>query len=306
MYRSILVPLDGSPFGEQALPMALGIAKRAGATLQVAHVYVPLALLYAEARPNVENTQDPRVLEQARNYLDGVVQRLKPVSKIPVTSVFLQGPIAQTLQEHAQAAGVDLIVMSTHGRGALRRFWLGSVADELLRRSTVPLLLIRPREEAVNFDKEPALNHILIPLDGSELAERVLEPATALGGLMQAHYTLFRVVPTVQYVGYGFDYYPVRVGDENLDQLHEATAQAYLDRVAGRLRKQSLPVESRVLAEPQAATAILDEARILKVDLIALATHGRRGMARLLLGSVADKVIRGATAPVLVVRPPSA
>ena len=85
-------------------------------------------------------------------------------------------------------------MMTTHGHGPLSRFWLGSVADEMVRRATTPILLVRPHEKAIDLAAEPVLRHILIPLDGSALAEQVLGPAAALGSLLQCDdYTLLRV-----------------------------------------------------------------------------------------------------------------
>src|SRR5438067_676921 len=93
--------------------------------------------------------------------------------------------------------GADLVVMTTHGRGPLGRLWLGSVADALVRDLAMPLLLVRPQETAPDFKREPLLKHLLLPLDGSPLAEQMLEPAVALGTLMEADYTLLRVIKPV-------------------------------------------------------------------------------------------------------------
>ena len=180
MYRSILVPLDGSTFGEQALPLALSIARRAGASLQVVHVHVPL-MPYDESLLTI----DPRLNEQAREseraYLDAVVERLSRIAPVPVTSALLEGPVAEALYEHTVTAGTNLVVLTTHGRGPLARFWLGSVADELVRRLPMPILLVRPQETVPDLAGEPVLQRMLIPLDGSEFAEQILEPAMALG-----------------------------------------------------------------------------------------------------------------------------
>ena len=133
-------------------------------------------------------------MEGQREYLDTTVKRLAVLHSVPVTSALLESPaIAETLNAHAATTGADLIVMTTHGRGPLSRFWLGSVADELVRRATIPILLVRPQEKAPDLSSEPILRHILIPLDGSALAEQALEPALALGKLMEADYTLVRI-----------------------------------------------------------------------------------------------------------------
>jgi nucleotide-binding universal stress UspA family protein len=149
---------------------------------------------------------------------------------------------------------------------------------------------------------EQAFQHVLIPLDGSTLAEGVLEPAVALGKLMQAEYTLLQTIE-VPILGYAPAAQVAGLDDQILEQWR-VEAQAYLDQVAEHMRAQGLAVRVSVMVG-QAAPAILDYARDHVVDVIAMATHGRGGAARMLLGSVADKVVRGAGAPVLLYRPPA-
>ncbi len=304
MYRSVLVPLDGSAFAEHALPLALGIARRAGASLRVTQVHVPLALMYVDSMAPLAYQGESGIMEQERSYLDGLVKRLKAVSPVPVTPTLLEGPeVAELLNGHARTHGVDLVVMTTHGRGPMTRFWLGSVADELLRRASVPLLLVRPQNGEAELAREPVLRHFLIPLDGSELAEKVLEPAVSLGGLMQADYSLLRVYGPVTETRID----PLGAGIlsrlESAPDAVKAAAETYLGRVAERLRSQGLTVQAHAVFGQQAAVAILREAKVRESDLIALESHGRGGVDRLLLGSVADKVVRGASTPVLVQRP---
>jgi nucleotide-binding universal stress UspA family protein len=300
MLHALLVPLDGSPFAEQALPLALSVARRARATIQLAHVHVPL--VYFHDYEKLEGLLDEKIREREHAYLEGVAQKLTGVSVVPVTSTLLpEGPVSDALQKQA-AATEALVVMTTHGRGALSRFWLGSVADELVRRGPATLLLVRPREDAADPAREPALQHVLIPLDGSPHAEQVLDSALELGGLMQARYTLVRVVAPVPVVGADLPGYAAGGLDlPRLEQL-QTEARAYLEAVADRLRARSLQVQTCVVVNKQPAIGILETARTQAVDLIALETHGRSGLPRLFLGSVADKVVRGATVPVLVHR----
>jgi nucleotide-binding universal stress UspA family protein len=301
MYRSLLLPLDGSALAEHALPWALSIARRAGATLHVALVHVSAPVLYADSLP-LGDVWDTKHLHQERAYLDGVVRRLAAASAVPVTATLLEGPVvADTLSGQATATGADLVVLTSHGRGPLSRFWLGSVADEMMRRAAPPLLLVRPREAAPDFTAEPVLRHLLIPLDGSALAEQVLEPAVALGRLMQADYALVRSYGPRVSPGLDPLTYALLAGGSG--ERQEAEARAYLDRVAEQLKNQGLEVRTHVVFGQHPASAILDTAQRLAVDGIALATHGRRGLPRLLLGSVADKVLRGASVPVLVHHP---
>jgi nucleotide-binding universal stress UspA family protein len=308
MYRSILVPLDGSPFGEQALPLAVGIARRSAAHLRVVHVHVPLAEVYAETWPGFESTVNPALRLRSQGYLDAVRRRLEVAAgpDVEVTCALVEGTVPEALQEQVVATGADLVVMTTHGRGPLARAWLGSVADALIRRLSVPLLLARPRETAGDA-AEPPPRHVLIPLDGSPLAEDIVEPAVALGSLRDAEYTLFRVIPPM--IPWSCTGYPAAAGYEELlaelEQLHaqdRAEAGAYLDRLAVGLRERGLRVNTRVACHDQPAVAILDEAKAHPDGVVALATHGRGGLPRLFLGSVADKVLRGSNLPVLIHR----
>src|SRR5262249_28136727 len=156
----------------------------------------------------------------------------------PVTTALLDGPVAEALQEHAQANGADLIVMTSHGRGPFSRFWLGSVADQLIRRSPIPLLIVHPHEGRPDWAQDQRPLRVLIPLDGSALAEQVLEPALVLGRLMQAEYTLFRVVELLPQAGQDpLSYAPSVIAREEIEQL-KVEARIYLGRVAERLREQ--------------------------------------------------------------------
>jgi nucleotide-binding universal stress UspA family protein len=303
MYRSLLVPLDGSAFGEHALPLALSIARRANASVKLVRVHVPFILMYADSIAPGTYEAEAKVMEQERAYLNGMVKRLAAVSPVPVTSALLEGPvIAECLQGCAATSGADLIVMTTHGRGPLSRFWLGSVADEMVRRATTPILLVRPHEKGLDLASEPVLRHVLIPLDGSALAEQVLSHAGALASVIESEYTLLRVYgPEVDLDPLT---YAVLGGFEPGTEQLRLKAQEYLHQVAERLKGQGFKVRTHVVLGQHPASAILDTSQSLSVDLIALETHGRRGLPRLLLGSVADKVIRGASTPVLVHRSP--
>jgi nucleotide-binding universal stress UspA family protein len=293
MYRSIMVPLDGSAFGEYALPFALGLARRAGAQLHLVHVHAPPTAALAE-------TDDAALRAAHHMYLEGLVQRVRASWDVPITTIQLDGPIAETLHEYAVKTQADLIAMTTHGRGALSRFWLGSVADTLIRQVSMPLLLVRPHAQPLDLAHEPAIKHMLVPLDRSELAERLLGHATTFGRTTQARYTLLQVV-TPEFIGYGTELYALSMENRFIEEL-QSKAQAYLERVALPLRADGLKVETATAVD-LAGTAILNYAQEHAVDLIALATHARTGLARLLIGSVADKVIRGATVPVLLYRP---
>jgi nucleotide-binding universal stress UspA family protein len=172
------------------------------------------------------------------------------------------------------------------------------------------VLLVRPTDAPVDLAREPALGHVLLPLDGTPLAEQMIEPALELGRLLGAEFTLLRVVKPVLAVDYPIEGATLGAMAAALVERTEklqgqvcAEALAYLEKVAERLRERGFRVRTRVEVEEQPAVAILKHSRSAAADLVALATHGRRGLKRLFLGSVADKVIRAGAVPVLVRRP---
>jgi nucleotide-binding universal stress UspA family protein len=300
MYRSILVPLDVSPFGEQALPLACSLARRSGATLQLVHVHVPLKPLILEAISLVDPGTDAHDRAREHAYLERLAQRLTVDWDIHVTAAVLDTPVADALLTHALEARVDLIVMSTHGRGALSRFWLGSVTDQLVRRAPVPVLLVRPREAAADLRQEQEVRHVLMPLDGSPAAEQVLRHALALGRSAQAAHTLLHAIEPLA-GEYGTELYAADLGEVAFGQLR-SRAETYLERLAAPLRAEGLRVWTTVVLGA-AAPAILEYAHKQAVDLIALTSHGHSGVAHMLVGGVADKVLRGASVPLLLYRP---
>jgi nucleotide-binding universal stress UspA family protein len=298
MFCRILTPLDGSPFAEQALPYALGIARHAGAALELIHAHV----LYALTDPTCGRYAfDPEIDEQQRRkeqlYLQGTARWLAAGSSVPVTAAVVNGLGAEDILRHVLDTKANLIVMATHGRGPLGRFFLGSVADEIIRRATVPVLLVLPREPPPGLVPEPLLEHVLVPLDGSALAERVLESALDLVRPREGRCTLLRIIETSPTSDSG------RPNHSRSLEAEQEAARYYLEKIAVRLRDEGVSVQTRVLVAVHAAPAILEEAQSQHCDVIALATHGRGGLRRMLLGSTADKVVRGASTPVLVYRP---
>jgi nucleotide-binding universal stress UspA family protein len=314
MYRTLLVPLDGSPFGEQALPLALSLARRSGAKLELLHVMAPLATMHAEGPLYLDMRLFDHMRERQKaeigHYFEGVITRLRAAGAKEVVTRLREGEIPSEIRRQAEESKPDLLLMTTHGRGAFARFWLGSVAHDLVRKAPCPMILTRPHDEIVDLAKDPGPKQLLVPLDGEPLAESILGPATALAKVTGATITLVRVLHPVFPTAY-----PALGGTVGemavtmVDQIQtiqdqlKKEATDYLDKKAAELRGQGFKVETRVDINEQPAAAILKDAGAPGVDMIALATHGRGALARLLLGSVADKVIRNSPVPVLVQHP---
>lgn len=302
MLRTLVVPLDGSPFGEHALPYALSLARRTGANVHLVHVYESLF-------DGVEGygALDQKALTDAERYLTTVTQQVAALGGVSVTGKLLQGSVAQALHDYASQASADIIVMTTHGRTRAVRFWLGSIADKLIRRMPVPLLLVRPGEGQPELHRDVIFQNILVPLDGSSFAEKVLEPLRPLAQVQQSNLIFLQAIPPtilqfeepLPMAATAID--PVLAQQlEMLQAQKRKQAEAYLQRMAAPWGQ----ARTCLVEHAQPATAILEQAHALQVDLIALATHGRGGFSRMFLGSTADKVVRGSTLPVFVYQPP--
>jgi nucleotide-binding universal stress UspA family protein len=304
MFSQLLVPLDGSGFGEETLPFAAIIARTSGATIAVAHVHVPHVPDHL-----ISNTQyqyegldlgeyDGRDRTEEEEYVKGMAARLTEELGQTVEPVLLDGEVPEAIDEYAARFDKPgMIVMATHGRSGFSRAWLGSVADAVVRHAPWPVLLVRPCEE-MDLPCDPSFERILVPVDGSVRSERILPHAAALAEGAGASLELLQVVTPSSARG-------TRVLPVSAEALENAKrhARGYLEELAGRLGKMGLDVETRVVEHHQPARAILSTIEEDGPDLVAMATHGYRGVTRVVLGSVADKVLRGAHVPLLLLGP---
>ena len=302
MTTSILVPIDGSPFSEQALPTAVAIARRTGARLQLVRVHEPVFTgpPFGDM-PAPDPAWDREMRLEAEARLRELARRVMKAG-VEASAVVVDGPVASALANYVEEVDADLVVMTTHGRNAFSRAWLGSVADVLVRKCTRPVLLLRPGEvgaEALDLDVRhaPSFDHILIPTDGSAFSKQVVGRALALARPLGARLTLLRVVPTARALGMDPEMPPPELARRRV------VATEALGAMAEGLVTHGLRVRTAVVAHDDPPTAILEYAREHGVGLIAMTTHGRSGLARLALGSVADQVLRGTETPLLLYRP---
>lgn len=286
---TLLVPLDGSALAERALPLAESLAQVHGATLvlvRAAEAHVP---------PGVDpSDQQLAEVQEGQAYLDRVVSRLTlPAERVELAVPY--GKSAEAILLEIQLHHADLVVMSTHGRGGLSRLVLGSVAAAVLESSPVPLLLLKGE------GAEPSsMGHAVIGLDGSPLAQAILPAARALMDPGRAGVTLVRVLEPA----------PARISGsgEGGAKPSDAEIVGAMDELAAsraELEQAGIKVQTQV-SRGRPAPVLLEVARDRHADFIAIATHGTSGLGRLLMGSVAEEVIRTANVPVLVHRPGAA
>lgn len=302
MFRDILVPLDGSRFAEAALPLASRLVRAAKARLHLVLAQEPReAVIGAGEMVLVPTNLYEERKAQARSYLTRTVAKLRPGEAGAAEFHQVEGPAGPAICEEATRLDADLVVMATHGRGSFRRFWLGSVADYVIRHLATPVLLVHPGAPKAPARTRP-LRSIAVALDLSRDAEAILEPVTALAQTTGAALTLVHVAELIFQIGSPGIPGPI-LADAELLEASRIEAQDRLDRIAARLRRRGLKVTTRVITGASAASGLLEVLEQEEFDLIAMTTHGHGGVRRLLLGGVADKVIRGATKPVLVLRP---
>lgn len=282
MYHRVMVPLDGTSFGEHAIPTALRIASRTGAAVDLVHVHVRLPddglsaftpYQYQQVTRHYV-TWDDENLRRELAELQEKADSLARESGLSVTARILSGEVVDALHTEADRFHADLIVMATHARTGLARARAGSVADVVVRRATMPVLLLQPTDGAETAAPAPPFRRVLVPLDGSPFSEEVLDPAEAFARVHDAELRLIHVV-------------------ERRGWLHRGHRQ-----VAGASAR---PVET--VDAVRVRDGILDAARRWDADVIAIATHGRGGVSRMLVGSTASDLLAGTHLPVLLHRP---
>jgi nucleotide-binding universal stress UspA family protein len=284
--KRILVPLDGSRLSEAVLPLAETLAADHEADLLLVRALRPLPTADAEVASQ----------EEAEAYLAGMAAGLEARGLPRVGWKVWYDEPEQAIADAARYTGADLVAMSTHGRGGVNRLLFGSVAEGFVRQAAVPVLLVRGE-----LTWTPgAMRRILVPLDGSTLSEGVLRVVEGLAGPFDLGVDLLQVIEPI----------PSRAMIElapaarDLLDLRPAEATRYLEKVAARLESKGLRVRTEV-RPGLAVDAITGFARETGAGLIAMTTHGRSGLGRLLLGSVAERVLRSAHVPVLLWRAPA-
>ncbi|MCC7366939.1 MAG: universal stress protein [Chloroflexi bacterium] len=285
---TVLVPLDGSELAQRAVPFALGIARRDGRSVLL------LRAVNTLAAPTYREGQI--LVNEAADALEAYAATLADRG-LTITTRVVDAPAEVAILEAAEDDEVDLIVMSTHGRSGLGRWIYGSVADAVLRDAPVPVLIIPPHGSPELKEDGPV--KILVPLDGSALALSALGPATRLADSLDATLVLGSVVTFPHYAAYAEGYTFV---DPAPTENALAVSREYLQEVAATIRTDTRKVEvSAMFGSPFFGVAML--AAELQASLIVMATHGRGGLARAVMGSVASATLKQSEIPVLMVRP---
>ena len=297
MFTRLLVPLDGSHLAESVLPLVEHVATAGGSAVLLLHVL--------ERRPpaEVHGERHLTAVPEAQTYLDAVARRLRErgISVAYHAHDAPEGDVAGSIAAHAEEERADLIVLCTHGSGRMREIIFGSIAQKVLNRGTIPVLLVRPTPDGGPPPFEPRT--VLVPLEATAAAEVAIPAARELARVLGAALHLVMVVATHTTIrgdrAAAATLLPSATRAEL--ELEERDAAGYLEGLAMRLREDGLRVTTEV-RRGDTASMLSDEAAEPGVGLVVVATHGRAGLQATWAGSVTAHLLSRTRAPVLLLR----
>jgi nucleotide-binding universal stress UspA family protein len=293
-----MVPLDGSEFGRHAIPWALAIAEPAGARVDLVHVLTPpydLGVPESDKLVLAEAIDSQRTATEQR--LGDLADRLRLGTGIQFSSAVVDGNTADALLRYTEDSAIDLIVMTTHGRSGLARAVLGSISDQVVRRSRRPVLLVRPHRHVAEEREAAAVSDVLVLLDGTVTSEAILTHALSVCRLTAASCTLLHVVvPEILLPSVAV---PVALAGQNAT-AEQQWADTYLATHADRFHEEAVAVTTATIRHADVADGILEYCAAHPVSLIAMATRGTKGLERAMLGSTMDTLLRKTHLPLLV------
>jgi nucleotide-binding universal stress UspA family protein len=307
MYTRILTPLDGSDLSEQVIPYARALASR---------LSLPLTLLMAiePEHPTIGQSLNPLLhsheteehrADHAQGYLSSVASRMQDAS-LRTETLVPRGEPASAIVEDAGRDPGTLIAMSSHGRSGFARWWMGSVADKVLHLADNPLLITRSQPHPVSAAEiEP--DRVIVSLDGSDVAEEVLPHVAFIASRMGIPVDLVHVTMSeaeyYQSMSMGLRVLPPRLPSfRSYAERVTGAAEDYVAGVKRRLHQEGVATVQERLLQGSPADCIVDAATANPHNLVAMTTHGRSGVGRMILGSVAERVVRHSSCPVLLVR----
>ena len=297
MIREILVPLDGSALAESVLPAAASLAKAFGARVKLLHIVEADAPVTVHGQPHLTEG------DQAQEYLEEVARRavLQGLAVDVHVHRPKEGDVAESVVDHAQEFGADLVVLSTHGRGGLRGFLFGRIALQALQHGTTPVLLMNPTTS------EPAqpfvCRTILVPLDGTAAHEPALAVASTLARAWRASLHLEIVVPTPRTLSGPEAATGVLMPSATraILDLAERGAEEYVQRLVQALGAERLSASSHV-SRGEPASSLVEVAEKVGADLVVMASHAKGAMDAFWSGSLTPKVVEKLQRPILLVR----
>lgn len=299
MYQTIMVPTEGSGFDREAIRVALRLATKSDAAIHLVRVAgssPPIAIGVDGIAMTGDAMTNARDRELADLYM--LAEECRENTSADIVTVLEDGPVSVVLESYAARVCPDIIVITSHARRGFARLAVGSVTDALIRNAHVPVLVVKPEPSYLNPRAAERITQIVIPLDGSTLAEQILQPAITLAELEQAKIVLLRIISDEGAPG-------PENGKRPWWENDLESARIYLNEIAAGIRSERVDVTTDIVVGRNVAEAITTFARQRRAELVAIATHGRSGMQRAVRGSVADELTRSVGISLLVLRPVS-
>ena len=299
MYNVIMVPTDGSGFDREAIRVATQMSNRIGASMKLVRVAsAPMAFTGPDTIDYPHEAMK-RERDWEVSQLDELAAECRAETRGAVTAFLEDGPVPDALGRFARLNNVDLIVISSHGRGGFARLSLGSVTDSLIRSSNIPVLVVKPPSSYLNPRISRPFQQILVPLDGSPLAEEIIPQVIELAQRNEASVILLHALVPSTYSQKQIEATQLPWWEEDVE-----VARTYLSEQAEWIHRAGVPAAIELTTvDENVADAITRSACRLRADLIAIATRGRGGISRIIRGSVADKVVRTSRTSLLVFHP---
>ncbi|MCX6004426.1 MAG: universal stress protein [Chloroflexi bacterium] len=303
MFQKILVPLDGSELAECVLPH-VDVLAAGHEDVKITFLYVIQPLDVPMTNASYKKRIEADAKSSAEEYLNKLVAKAKYRDK--AVGKVITGKVADTIVDYATRNKIELIVMATHGRSGASRWLYGSIAEKVLDATRVPVWLVKAGAcDKATYANGKKLN-VLVPLDGSELAESVLKHLKELNRQLVKNKTDVILIRVCEVFAPPISYPPPMSmsWEEYLDyetRRCKQICQDYLDKIQGSLHRYGLKIRSEV-PEGNPAEVLIDYANKNPVDLIIMSTHGRTGINKWAFGSIAEKVLRGARCPILLIR----
>jgi len=300
MYKNIMAPVDLSPIENPAISVATRLAREFDATLHLVRAVAPPVIIQPIPPMKAFEITEQALAEEheaSRRKLEALGAEVEKEAGVRVQTTLKDGRVTQTLRDHAVEIGADVIVMASHSRGGLKRLNLGSVTDYLIRNTHIPVLVVKP--DVPLFDEAAEVTaRIVVPLDGSEMAQEILPQVVALASALKATVTLLQVLTPQTYsqkriVQPGLPWWDADI----------AAADAYLSGQAEFIAASGVTVTTDVTLNTDVPAAILDYAIRNKASCLAVATNGVGGIRRFVFGTVADELTRKSPISLLVFHP---
>jgi len=291
MYENILVPLDGSKLAEASFPYAEELARKTGSQITLISV-LPLG----------SEADEDRYHHLHHFYIQEIAKAMKQKA-IKVKSVIVTGDPAEQIVEYAAKKNIDLIIMGTRGRSALKRWGLGSVADKVVSAISCPVALISSKDTEAGVRGKKILRKALVILEGSAESEMVIPYVEELASRLDMEVMLLRLVEQAyEYYEGAQDFSHVPVSEKKMNSI-KAKTRRHLGKLADGLKGKGITVAAKVMMGDSAET-IIKVASKIDADILVMATRGHPGISRWIFGSVRDEVVNIGNTLVLLVRVP--